>query len=66
MGLNKTDGDRLIRQRSVDLVCYGRDFIANPDLVDRIRTDAPLNAFRPEFSYVGGATGYTDYPVLEK
>jgi N-ethylmaleimide reductase len=62
VGLNKTDGDRLIRQRSVDLVCYGRDFIANPDLVDRIRTGAPLNAFRPEFSYVGGATGYTDYP----
>jgi N-ethylmaleimide reductase len=64
VGLDKTDGDRLIRQGAVDLISYGRDFIANPDLVDRIRTGAPLNAFRPEYSYSGGAAGYTDYPQL--
>jgi N-ethylmaleimide reductase len=64
VGLNHADGERLIRRGAVDLISYGRDFIANPDLVDRIRTSAPLNAFRPEYSYTGGAAGYTDYPHL--
>jgi N-ethylmaleimide reductase len=37
-------------------------FIANPDLVERIRMSAPLNAFDRATSYGGGARGYTDYP----
>jgi N-ethylmaleimide reductase len=64
VGLNHVDGARLIRQGAVDLISYGRDFIANSDLVDRIRTSAPLNAFRPEYSYTGRPAGYTDYPYL--
>jgi N-ethylmaleimide reductase len=39
-------------------------FIANPDLVQRIRISAPLNAFDRATSYGGGARGYTDYPGL--
>jgi len=39
-------------------------FIANPDLVERIRMSAPLNAFDRATSYGGGARGYTDYPRL--
>lgn len=66
VGLNGTDGNRLIRQGVVDLIAYGRDFLANPDLVERVRSGTPLNAFRPEFSYTGGATGYTDYPTLDE
>ena len=42
----------------------GRAFIANPDLVDRMRQDAPLNAPAPETFYTPGAKGYTDYPTL--
>lgn len=49
----------------IDAVAFGRDYIANPDLVARIAADAPLNPQRPESFYGGGAEGYTDYPVLD-
>ncbi|MEZ4315942.1 MAG: alkene reductase [Myxococcota bacterium] len=47
-----------------ELVAFGRPFLANPDLVERLRTDAPLNA--PDFGtfYTPGPKGYTDYPTL--
>ena len=45
-----------------DLFAIGRDFIANPDLVQRLRTGAPLNEQCTELFYGGGAEGYTDYP----
>jgi N-ethylmaleimide reductase len=47
-----------------DLVSFGRPFIANPDLVRRLREDAPLNAVDKATLYGGGAKGYTDYPTL--
>ncbi|CAL9474948.1 alkene reductase [Streptomyces sp. enrichment culture] len=48
-----------------DLIALGRPFLANPDLVERLRLGAPLNPLRERyFMYVGGATGYTDYPAL--
>ena len=47
-----------------DLVAFGRPFIANPDLVERLRRQAPLNAPDKATFYGGGAKGYTDYPAL--
>jgi N-ethylmaleimide reductase len=47
-----------------DAVAFGRMFIANPDLPERIRIGAPLNVFDRTTSYGGGAQGYTDYPTL--
>lgn len=47
-----------------DLVAFGRPFIANPDLVRRLREDAPLNKPDKATFYGGGAKGYTDYPTL--
>ncbi|WND37195.1 alkene reductase [Streptomyces sp. BB1-1-1] len=48
-----------------DLIALGRPFLANPDLVERLRLGAPLNPVRDRyFMYVGGAAGYTDYPTL--
>jgi N-ethylmaleimide reductase len=48
-----------------DLVALGRPFLANPDLVRRLRLGAPLNPVRDRYlMYVGGADGYTDYPAL--
>jgi N-ethylmaleimide reductase len=47
-----------------DLVAFGRPFIANPDLVERLRRDAPLAAPERQTFYGGGAEGYTDYPAL--
>ncbi|WNV77800.1 alkene reductase [Geodermatophilus sp. DSM 44513] len=47
-----------------DLFAIGRDFLANPDLVERLRVGAPLNEQRQDLFYGGGAEGYTDYPRL--
>lgn len=47
-----------------DLVAFGRPYIANPDLVERLRQDAPLNEVERATLYGGGAKGYTDYPAL--
>ncbi|MGW4329145.1 alkene reductase [Nocardia sp. NPDC004573] len=48
-----------------DMISLGRSFLANPDLVERLRTGAPLNPVRDaHLMYVGGAEGYTDYPTL--
>ncbi|MFI7392233.1 alkene reductase [Streptomyces tendae] len=50
-----------------DLIALGRPFLANPDLVARLRLGAPLNPVRDRYlMYVGGATGYTDYPALDE
>ncbi len=48
-----------------DLVAFGRPYVANPDLVERLRADAPLNEVDKQHLYGGDAQGYTDYPVLE-
>jgi N-ethylmaleimide reductase len=50
---------------TADLVSFGRPFIGHPDLVRRLRDDAPLAAFDRKTLYAGGATGYTDYPTLD-
>jgi N-ethylmaleimide reductase len=47
-----------------DLVAFGRPFIANPDLVERLRTGAALAEIDADHIYGGGAEGYTDYPAL--
>ncbi len=47
-----------------DLVAFGRPFLANPDLVERLRTGADLNEPDSATFYGGGAQGYTDYPAL--
>ncbi|RWQ44449.1 MAG: alkene reductase [Mesorhizobium sp.] len=47
-----------------DLFAFGRPFIANPDLVERLRTRAPLAEFNPATLYGGGSAGYTDYPAI--
>ena len=47
-----------------DLVAFGKPYIANPDLVRRLREDAPLNTPDKTTFYGGGAKGYTDYPAL--
>jgi N-ethylmaleimide reductase len=47
-----------------DLVAFGRAYISNPDLVERLRANAPLNPWDSKTFYGGGQKGYTDYPVL--
>lgn len=47
-----------------DAISFGRPFLANPDLLERLALEAPLNSPRPETFYTRGAEGYTDYPTL--
>ncbi|MFD5704101.1 oxidoreductase [Streptomyces lasiicapitis] len=61
------DGGRQAAERlltaGADLISLGRPFLANPDLVARLRTGAPVNPVRDHgLMYVGGERGYTDYP----
>jgi N-ethylmaleimide reductase len=53
-----------LRRNHADLIAFGRLFIANPDLVERLRVGAPLNAPDAATFFGGGAEGYTDYPPL--
>lgn len=48
-----------------DAIAFGKLFIANPDLVERIRRGAPLNPWDQTTFYGGGVEGYTDYPALD-
>lgn len=54
----------LVDGGEADLYSVGRSFIANPDLVERLRTGAPLNEADASTFYAGTAKGYTDYPAL--
>jgi N-ethylmaleimide reductase len=63
-GLDKASAQQALSEGRADLAAMGRAFLANPDLVDRMRKDAPLNAPVPETFYTPGAKGYTDYPAL--
>ncbi|MEU4325479.1 alkene reductase [Nonomuraea dietziae] len=61
----RREGERLLAA-GADLISLGRAFLANPDLVERLRTGAPLNPVRDTgLMYVGGESGYTDYPTLD-
>ena len=62
-GYDKPLAETAVREGD-DLVAFGKPYIANPDLVRRLRENAPLNALDKATMYGGGARGYTDYPVL--
>ncbi|WP_321333633.1 alkene reductase [Breoghania sp.] len=55
-----------VESGKADMVAFGRPFIANPDLVERLAKDAPLNEVDRDTLYGGGEAGYTDYPFLEE
>jgi N-ethylmaleimide reductase len=57
-------GNRLIADGLADLVAFGRPYIANPDLVERLATGAPLAEVDWETVYASGPHGYSDYPTI--
>ena len=63
--LTRESAEAAIAHGEADAASFGRLYIANPDLVERFRRGAPLNALVPETIYSRDHTGYTDYPVLE-
>lgn len=60
----KKTGIKVLEDGYADLVAYGVPFIANPDLVARFETDAPLNKPDQSTFYTDTVKGYTDYPEL--
>jgi N-ethylmaleimide reductase len=56
--------DKVLAAGAADLIAFGKLFISNPDLVERLERGAPLNPFDKATFYGGGAKGYTDYPTL--
>lgn len=60
----KEQADAVIATGEADAVAFGKPFIANPDLVHRLREGAPLNEWNSATFYEGGEKGYTDYPRL--
>ena len=66
MANNNYDLELAIEARAknlADLICFGRPFISNPDLVERLRSGAPLATPDPNTFYAGEAKGYIDYPA---
>ena len=54
----------LMERGFIDAAAFGRPYISNPDLPERLRRRAPLTPLNPATLYGGGAEGYTDYPTL--
>jgi N-ethylmaleimide reductase len=67
IGAGAYDGDKaetLIQKGLIDAAAFGRSYISNPDLVERLQAGAALNVPDASTFYGGGAHGYTDYPTL--
>jgi N-ethylmaleimide reductase len=64
MGYSAEEAGNAIAEGKLDAVAFGVPFLANPDLPERFRIGAPLNAADPATFYNGDAKGYTDYPAL--
>ncbi|HLG82335.1 MAG TPA: alkene reductase [Bradyrhizobium sp.] len=56
---------KVLAEGAADLIAFGKPFISNPDLVERLKRGAPLNEWDKNTFYGGGAKGYTDYPTLQ-
>lgn len=63
-GFDRDTAEAWIEQGRADVIAFGRKFLANPDLPQRLRDGTPLNEPDPKTFYGGGAKGYTDYPSL--
>lgn len=61
----KDSAEAAISAGAADAVAFGKAFIANPDLPERLALNAPLNPPDPTTFYAAGPKGYTDYPALE-
>ncbi|BBU32499.1 alkene reductase (plasmid) [Burkholderia sp. THE68] len=65
-GFQKAEAEQALKSGIVDLIGFGRPYISNPDLVERLRDNAPLAPVDRSTMYGGGSRGYTDYPRYEE
>lgn len=64
-GLTPESANAILNSSLADMVSFGTSYISNPDLVERLRENAPLATGNPETFFVGNENGYTDYPAYE-
>jgi N-ethylmaleimide reductase len=62
-GFDRTSAETALQTKRADLIAFGRPFLANPDLVARLRSNLPLATPDMATFYTPGAKGYTDYPA---
>ncbi|MBB5573242.1 MULTISPECIES: alkene reductase [Rhizobium] len=65
-GYNREMAIEAVESGKADVVAFGKPFIANPDLVRRLKENAPLAVLNQATLYGGGANGYADYPTLDE
>ena len=63
-GFDGTSAETAIANGQADAVAFGRLYISNPDLAERLAQQAPLNPYDRSTFYGGNEKGYTDYPFL--
>jgi N-ethylmaleimide reductase len=63
-GFDKATAEGALAEKRGDLVAFGRGFLANPDLIERMKANAPLNPPDMATFYTPGPQGYIDYPTL--
>jgi N-ethylmaleimide reductase len=64
-GLDRNSAELVVKDGRADLVAFGRAWLANPDLIERMKAGLALNAPDPSTFYTPGEKGYTDYPRAE-
>lgn len=64
MGYSPEEAAETLAANQSDVVAFGTGLLANPDLPERVKAGAELNAPDPDTFYTAGAEGYTDYPVM--
>jgi N-ethylmaleimide reductase len=65
-GFDAAGAEAILTKGDADLVAFGRHFLSNPDLPERLRRNLSLNAYDRTTFYYGGTKGYTDYPTYER
>ena len=63
-GFDPVAAEAALQAGQANLIAFARSFLANPDLVERMRTNATINSADAATFYTPGAKGYTDYPAL--
>jgi N-ethylmaleimide reductase len=61
-GFDRASAEQALKEGRGDLVAFGRAWLANPDLIERMKAGIKLNDPDPSTFYTPGAKGYTDYP----
>ncbi|MFO7714967.1 alkene reductase [Desulfosarcina sp.] len=65
-GYGRESAEKAVAENAADLVAFGVPYLANPDLLERYRRNAPLNVPDPDSFYGGDEKGYNDYPFLNE